>query len=603
MADSIQFRRGLRSAVKPLPVGMPGFIEDEERLVIGKGDGTNTELPSKADMDNINSQMAEIAYNIKFLGAKIDGTTDDSDIVQSILNNISNNGGGKVISPSGTMVINKSITVPSNIVIDFSKTKITPTLTGDNLPIQFFLINGSNIDISIDIELDIANVNASTKARAIEFQTGGTFDNIKIHNCKTRYTYYGVYGFNIIITNCEIENNNFVDIYNDIKLNKVFGNNLNISKNYFPIERNWSTPTESFGEIHVCAGFDKDNNDEITDDIYLNNCFKHLFIENNSCYRSNHRMIYVINALDVHINNNSHEGKVGDITTLGCSDDVYILEFCRNFSISNNQCGTSGQNGIDCLASQHGSVVGNTCMQICIVGLMFDMADTDTLGHANNLSPQYRIPFDIAHHGNTLNANESCIQIRLGQQIVGGSNSLSLFDISVENPAYTKGANLHFSQATNDNINNFITANPNLNIKNIKFDNDVIDTDKANIFFANKNNIAWGTIKLSRSLAIQSDWIAVTPLQTYAWVHNSGLYDNVEIWYQYSDTKSIKIHQMVCKMEDSVLKTKGIQINWQDKNQVIINVGDYILDGSDNTEGPGANLGKITSGNIKVITY
>ena len=61
MADSIQFRRGLRSTVKALPIGMPGFIEDEERLVIGKGDGTNTELPNKADMDNINSQMAEKA--------------------------------------------------------------------------------------------------------------------------------------------------------------------------------------------------------------------------------------------------------------------------------------------------------------------------------------------------------------------------------------------------------------------------------------------------------------------------------------------------------------------------------------------------------------
>lgn len=59
MADSIQFRRGLRSTVKPLPVGMPGFVEDEERLVIGKGDGTNAELPNKTDIDNINSQMAD----------------------------------------------------------------------------------------------------------------------------------------------------------------------------------------------------------------------------------------------------------------------------------------------------------------------------------------------------------------------------------------------------------------------------------------------------------------------------------------------------------------------------------------------------------------
>jgi hypothetical protein len=94
MADSMQFRRGLRNTVKPLPIGMPGFIEDEERLVIGKGDGTNTELPNKADIDNINSQMADIKNNYfinpKFppapiVQAKGDGTTNDSASINGCL--------------------------------------------------------------------------------------------------------------------------------------------------------------------------------------------------------------------------------------------------------------------------------------------------------------------------------------------------------------------------------------------------------------------------------------------------------------------------------------------------------------------------------------
>lgn len=78
MADSIQFRRGLRSTVKPLPVGMPGFVEDEERLVIGKGDGTNAELPNKADMDNVNSQMAENMQQISQANTMIDNLTNSS---------------------------------------------------------------------------------------------------------------------------------------------------------------------------------------------------------------------------------------------------------------------------------------------------------------------------------------------------------------------------------------------------------------------------------------------------------------------------------------------------------------------------------------------
>jgi len=81
MADSIQFRRGIRSAVSPLPVAMPGYIEDEQRLIIGNGDGTNAELPNKADIDNISSRMADnvnllemIAFNPKRYGAIGDNT-------------------------------------------------------------------------------------------------------------------------------------------------------------------------------------------------------------------------------------------------------------------------------------------------------------------------------------------------------------------------------------------------------------------------------------------------------------------------------------------------------------------------------------------------
>ena len=154
MADSIQFRRGLRSTVKPLPVSMPGFIEDEQRLIIGKGDGTNAELPNKADMDNINSQMAEnvnkidtVIINLKYppapmIGAKGDGT-DESGIIQNILDSL--NEGDTLEVPPGVYAC-KNIILKKSIRI-----KGTYSLNNRNLNVGSIFKLCSNADFLFKI--------------------------------------------------------------------------------------------------------------------------------------------------------------------------------------------------------------------------------------------------------------------------------------------------------------------------------------------------------------------------------------------------------------------------------------------------------------------
>jgi len=68
MADSIQIRRGLRKDVKPLPIAMPGYIQDEGRLIVGNGDGTNTEVSIKSDV----SAASVFPWDVPI---KFDGTT------------------------------------------------------------------------------------------------------------------------------------------------------------------------------------------------------------------------------------------------------------------------------------------------------------------------------------------------------------------------------------------------------------------------------------------------------------------------------------------------------------------------------------------------
>lgn len=132
MADSMQFRRGLRSTVKPLPIGMPGFVEDEDRLIIGKGDGSNAELPNKEDIDNINSQIERKAnqadlntinsqimnvwINIlhppsPLVPAQGDGVTDDSTTIQNIVNFAQENEYNVVYVPCKKYKCNNSITI------------------------------------------------------------------------------------------------------------------------------------------------------------------------------------------------------------------------------------------------------------------------------------------------------------------------------------------------------------------------------------------------------------------------------------------------------------------------------------------------------------
>jgi len=197
MADSIQFRRGLRSTVKPLPVGMPGFIEDEERLLIGKGDGTNTELPNKADMDNLNLQMADIAI-IPY------GTDDDIAFANAINYALANNKPLKIPNKTITLThgypnLNKRFSIKGE---GYQSKIIFKPVTSNDILFDF------NIDNAILSEkTDEGTMNGfilkdfsiysdrSIRANAIHFMG---FDNVKIDNVFI----YGHKGYGFKAENC-----------------------------------------------------------------------------------------------------------------------------------------------------------------------------------------------------------------------------------------------------------------------------------------------------------------------------------------------------------------------------------------------------------------
>lgn len=73
---------------------------------------------TKEDVAKINSQLEQIAYNIKKFGAKGDGITNDYRAIQEAINTAHRNGGGIVLFPSGgTYLVNDTIILFDNIIL------------------------------------------------------------------------------------------------------------------------------------------------------------------------------------------------------------------------------------------------------------------------------------------------------------------------------------------------------------------------------------------------------------------------------------------------------------------------------------------------------
>src|SRR5699024_5991101 len=63
----------------------------------------------KERLDGFDSQLEHIAINIKALGAKGDGVTDDTSVIQEALNM-----GGNIFIPDGTYIVTEELTVTNS---------------------------------------------------------------------------------------------------------------------------------------------------------------------------------------------------------------------------------------------------------------------------------------------------------------------------------------------------------------------------------------------------------------------------------------------------------------------------------------------------------
>jgi len=501
-----------------------------------------------------------------------------------------------IITPPGTIVIDGEILVTDNVNLDFTNTIINSTKTGSDLPTRFFLIDGDNTTLeNINITLPQTAQTSIGYGNAFEYKTGGTYSNSTIRNCTTRYTFRSVYGYNVTMLNTKIAGNSFVSMYRDISFNKVFGSYMTIEKNDFPIERNWTGLAGSFSQISVTAGMDLEGAESITDDIYLNHSFLHLYIDRNTIYRSNNRPVYVTNIDDLQIINNTHEGKIGVLATPGCSDDNWVVELCKNFIISGNTSNASGQNFVDLLGSSYGAVTGNVGRNIYSDGVQVIYPDLYVRNKTTGLSPEYMVTKHVTISGNTFESGIAGIELNIAQGIsITGNDFKKLSTGTLKNHLIINP------------IAAFIIANPTFKLSNITLSNNTRDTATDSVF-VNTNLSAyteWGTISLGRSMAIESGWIAQLPNTLTQYGHSKGFYNNIELYLQVTATTTHGDTQRLYgkRAQFSTSKVHGTAVNYVDIDSVFFDSGDYLDDLKYYGYGTPV-VGNVTSGNIKVVMY
>lgn len=346
--------------------------------------------------------------------------------------------GGDIYVPAGTYYLGTTaLAIPANTRIYCDKNaKFTAnTAVPGNLPIAYFVINGDDVEIDGAFLDFVANpfsaYDASHIGAMIRIASG--CNRVKIHRCRSNYVMHSVYGglTDNNLTEIEISHNNFNSIDGDIALLGKSPKDIIVDDNDFPVQQ-YTPGYVCGGRIQIHTGWSPAAPTSFTQAMYDDDYGERITITNNRMYKSGIRPVRLTNLKEVVIANNSHMSAVGNYTGAdnGICDDHYTLNFIRGFSVTGNTVYGGGENFIDVLSCQHGSITGNTCEMIDTTGVMLDFAEQYIADSANN--PQLPaitnrlvlINRDITINGNTLQAMFP-FEIMNAQGVTFSGNTLS----------------------------------------------------------------------------------------------------------------------------------------------------------------------------------
>ncbi|WP_312151049.1 glycosyl hydrolase family 28-related protein [Paenibacillus odorifer] len=123
MANKIQFRRGLKSALPTLSVGEPAITTDTGEVYVGHAGGnvglaTASQLAEKANQTSLNATNTKVGFirNVKEFGAVGNGSVDDTVSFQTAINSLGTRG-GKLYVPAGNYRLSDMLDITNSITI------------------------------------------------------------------------------------------------------------------------------------------------------------------------------------------------------------------------------------------------------------------------------------------------------------------------------------------------------------------------------------------------------------------------------------------------------------------------------------------------------
>lgn len=211
---------------------------------------------------SVDASLADIATDVKNLGAVGDGVTDDTTAIKNAINSLPN--GGTVLFQSGKVYITDTISIPSNITLDLN----TSTLKlKANVPDYHNLINIGGSSLVKNVKVKNGKLDGNRSNQTQDFFRYGVYpincdgvylENLEIVSCDGEGIFVGYTGYlakNIFLKNIKLSDNT----RNDIAItnaDSVFGDNVIIT----------STATDS-----ACIDLELQSNSDTIKNIYLNN--------------------------------------------------------------------------------------------------------------------------------------------------------------------------------------------------------------------------------------------------------------------------------------------------------------------------------------------
>lgn len=532
----------------------------------------------------------------------------DGDGTAKLQRMINEQHGKKIVSANAiSLNVSDYITVTGNSDIDL------PNVT-------FVIVDQSDIFhvVGNDIHISAAGSGEDDYTNAAG---GGTFfvlgncENLKIDHCTGGVFLAFIKAVGANLKNACISNNTVHAHYCDIYADAITGYGLRINDNYFIGTRTYSNPLTCVGGMRLGFGFNRhglmgSSAEQFNDTLYGNK-FQSIEISRNRADEVNARFITVCNGKDVTIADNVVIGKEGVVQTPGVSDDVYVVEYCTNFTISGNYLEHSGQNGIDILASKFGTVTGNTIKGCYTHTIAFDISDCYKLGFASALSMIYEIPQHVTVSGNTFNARAYLLDIRIGQNLTFTGNDLSKYKLPTEStyPGHAYGFEML------QELLSFVAA---YKFRNIEFSGNTINDNNPNGVIQNGTStyFDWSSISLEESMAMESGWINANAATGYSiWSRTAtqcGIFQHCKIYFNASEYIGTSGHGFPAgsALEDGAVEITGMYYEGGKRNgarlwammsqTTYIELGDYITGIPQHTTGEMTNFGQITQGQIKL---